>query len=339
MRFLHGHPKQLTLVAYAIAAGAVVAIAICWGLRRFIDAWTHPRPELLAPVAAGAILAVLTYIVAYRALMHFDDGPDISIPMAVRIVTHGFGPFVPAGGFDVDKRAIEGLFGDANEAGLRVFAIGAMELAVLAPAACAAAIVLLAQGARQEVDSVLWPWAVCVPAGFVLGFFIVDKLRRGVDPEALGFRGAWGRAIRGAWMLTDLGRQPVDGWPALLGMAAYWTCDIASFYAAARFLTIDISIEAAIVAYATGYALTRRSLPLGGAGVTEVLMTFALHWVGVPIPSALAVVVVYRLFNFVFPAAPALWVHGRVMGLMTTAYDAAAVAAADRVTRPTAPMG
>ncbi len=317
MRFLHGHPKQLTLVAYAIAAGAVVAIAICWGLRRFIDAWTHPRPELLAPVAAGAILAVLTYIVAYRALMHFDDGPDISIPMAVRIVTHGFGPFVPAGGFDVDKRAIEGLFGDANEAGLRVFAIGAMELAVLAPAACAAAIVLLAQGATHEVDSVLWPWAVCVPAGFVIGFFLVDRIRRGVDPEALGFRGAWGRAVRGAWMLTDLGRQPVDGWPALLG----------------------ISVAAAIVAYATGYALTRRSLPLGGAGVTEVLMTFALHWVGVPIPSALAVVVVYRLFNFVFPAAPALWVHGRVMGLMTTAYDAAAGAAADGVSRPTAPLG
>ncbi len=323
MQFLHGHPKYLTLVAYAIAAGTVVAIAFGWGLRRFIDAWTHPQLLLLPLVAAGAILAVLTYIVAYRALMHFDDGPDISIPMAVRIVTHGFGPFVPAGGFDVDKRAIEGLFGDANEAGLRVFAIGAMELAVLAPAACASAIALLADGARHQVDSTLWPWAVGVPAGFVLGFLVVDKLRRGVDPGRPGLAGAWGRAIRGAWMLTDLGRQPVDGWPALLGMAAYWTCDIASFYAAARFLAVPINLEEAIVAYATGYALTRRSLPLGGAGVTEVLMTFALHWVGVPIPTALAIVVVYRLFNFVFPAAPALWVHGRVMGLMTTAYDAA----------------
>ena len=332
MRFLHSHPKQLTLVAYAIAAGAVAAIAVTWGVRRFIHAWAHPQPEALVWVAGGAVLAVLTYIVAYRALMHFDGGPRLSMATAVRIVTHGFGPFVPAGGFDVDKRALEGLHGDKQEAGLRVFAIGAMELAVLAPVACVSAIVLLAEGARHQLNSVLWPWAVCVPAGFGLGFYLIDKIRRGVDPQRSGIRGAWGRAVRGAWMLADLGRQPVDGWPALLGMAAYWASDMLSLYAAARFVGVRISAEEVIVAYATGYALTRRSLPLGGAGVTEVLMTFALHWVGVPIPSALAVVVVYRTFNFVIPAAPALWVHGRVMGLMTTAYESAAANAG--ITRP-----
>ncbi len=326
MRFLHGHPKQLTLIAYAIAAGTVVAIAVTWGPHRFIDAWAHPRPMLLAWVAGAAMSAELAYIVAYRALMHFNQGPRMTIGMAMRIVALGFGPFVPAGGFDVDKRALKGLHGDGTEAGLRVFAIGAMELAVLAPAACASAIVLLAEGARHELDSVLWPWAVGVPAGFVLGFYLIERIRRGVHPERPGIPGTWGRAVRGAWMVGDLGRQPVDGWPALLGMAAYWGCDIVSFYAAARFLSVHISIEEAIVAYATGYALTRRSLPLGGAGVTEVLMTFALHWVGVPVPSALAVVVVYRLFNFVFPAAPALWAHKRVLGLMTTAYEGSVVA-------------
>lgn len=61
-----------------------------------------------------------------------------------------------------------------------------------------------------------------------------------------------------------------------------------------------------IVAYATGYVATRRSLPLGGAGVTEVLMTYALYWVHVPLAPALAAVVIYRAFNFLVVAAPAV---------------------------------
>jgi uncharacterized membrane protein YbhN (UPF0104 family) len=321
VRYLHGHPKGLTLVAYVIASAAVSAIALAFGFDRFIDVWGHLHPILLVWVGGAAIASIFAYIVAYRSLMHFDDGPHLSIANAIRIVAHGFGPFVPAGGFDVDKRAIEGLHGDSCEAGLRVFAIGAMELAMLAPAACVAAIILLLDNDLHADPTVLWPWAVCVPVGFVVGFWLINRVREGVDPHGPGLRGSWGRAVRGAWMLADLGRQPIDGWPALLGMAAYWAADILSFYASARFLSVPINLASAIVAYATGYALTRRSLPLGGAGITEVLMTFALHWLGVPVLHALAVVVVYRLFNFVFPAAPALWAHHRVLGLFSAAYE------------------
>jgi uncharacterized membrane protein YbhN (UPF0104 family) len=75
----------------------------------------------------------------------------------------------------------------------------------------------------------------------------------------------------------------------------------------------------AIIAYATGYALTRRSTPLGGAGVTEVLMTFALHWMGQLVLGALAGVVVKRVFNLVFPALVALVVRPRVRPLLRAA--------------------
>jgi uncharacterized membrane protein YbhN (UPF0104 family) len=68
----------------------------------------------------------------------------------------------------------------------------------------------------------------------------------------------------------------------------------------------DVSTPALILAYATGYVLTRRSLPGGGAGVVEVLMTFALVWVGIPFAPALLGVLVYRLFNFWLPIVPAL---------------------------------
>ena len=52
--------------------------------------------------------------------------------------------------------------------------------------------------------------------------------------------------------------------------------------------------------------LTRRSLPAGGAGVVEIALTFALHWVGFPFVRALLGVVVYRLFNLWLPIVPAL---------------------------------
>ena len=312
MRTLHGHPKKLMLVAYAIAGGVVVVMATSWGPRGFVRAWAHPQPAWLLVVGGGAIAALLAYTVSYRALMHFDGGLDLPLGLAARIVALGFGPFVPGGGFDVDKRALEAFHGNAVDVGTRVFAIGALELAVLSPAACACAIGLLIDGDPRPSASVLWPWALAVPAGFLIGFSAMSRLQGRVNCERSGLAGILARSVRGGWMLTGLGRQPRDGWPALIGMAAYWACDIASFYGAARFLGLRINGAEAVLAYATGYALTRRSMPLGGAGVTEALLTLALHWAGQPVGPALAAVLVYRLFNFVFPTLPALVAHGSV---------------------------
>jgi len=46
------------------------------------------------------------------------------------------------------------------------------------------------------------------------------------------------------------------------------------------------SVEAVVVGYATGYALTRRTLPLAGAGAVEALLPFALSWCGIPLAAA-----------------------------------------------------
>jgi uncharacterized membrane protein YbhN (UPF0104 family) len=74
-----------------------------------------------------------------------------------------------------------------------------------------------------------------------------------------------------------------------------------------------------IIAYATGYAATRRSLPLGGAGVTEVLMTYSLYWVREPLAPALAAVVAYRAFNFLLAATPAWIAHQQLETWFATA--------------------
>jgi uncharacterized membrane protein YbhN (UPF0104 family) len=335
MRWLHGQPKKLTLVAYGIAAAVVCAIAISCGPRRFIDAWAHVRPEWLLVVAGGAMLAMLAYVVSYQALVRFENGPRLSLLLALRVVSLGFGPFVPGGGFDVDQRALEGIHGDRHVVSTRIFAIGALEWALLAPAACISAIVLLVGGDHRPMPSTLWPWAVAVPAGFVLGFSFVSKLgKKGLDESRSGLLGSFNRAVLGAWMLKGLARDPALGWRSVLGMASYWALDIASFYGAVRFIGLRTNLGEVVVAFATGYALTRRSMPLGGAGMCEALMTFALHWMGHPIPESLAVVVVYRLFNFVLPVVPAMLVHGGVSSFMTAAYDGRAATKAKSGTAP-----
>ncbi len=60
-----------------------------------------------------------------------------------------------------------------------------------------------------------------------------------------------------------------------------------------------------MVGYATGYALTRRTLPLAGAGAVEALLPFALTWVGYGLPAAVLAVFAYRVFNLWLPLGPA----------------------------------
>ena len=60
-----------------------------------------------------------------------------------------------------------------------------------------------------------------------------------------------------------------------------------------------------ILGYASGYALTRRSLPLAGAGAVETLLPFALTWMGIALPAAVVCVFAYRFFNLWLPLLPA----------------------------------
>lgn len=130
-----------------------------------------------------------------------------------------------------------------------------------------------------------------------------------------------GLALHGVGALHDLAGDLRSWWTGWIGAALYWTFDIASLYGSMRFIGLHANLAEAVLAYATGYALTRRSTPLGGAGATEALMTFSLHWVGQPIPASLAAVLVYRAFNFVLPTIPALVARKQVGPLLDAGYE------------------
>jgi uncharacterized membrane protein YbhN (UPF0104 family) len=90
-------------------------------------------------------------------------------------------------------------------------------------------------------------------------------------------------------------------------MAVYWAGDIACLWAALHiFFQNPPPLAILVLGYATGYALTRRSLPLGGAGVVDTLLPLSLVWLGIAFAPAVTAVVVYRFLNLWLPMIPAL---------------------------------
>ena len=177
--------------------------------------------------------------------------------------------------------------------------------------------VLLATGANI-LPSLLWPWAVGVPLGF--GAALWASAPRRAERLVARFGGRrrelLARLLEGVGVLHTLLRNPRAYAGAWVGTGLYWAADIAAFYGGLRTFGLDPGTGKVILAYATGYAATRRSLPLGGAGVTEVLMTYSLYWVRQPLAPALAAVVAYRVFNFLLAATPGLIAHRQLQPMI-----------------------
>ena len=238
-------------------------------------------------------------------------GRSVALPLVARVVVAGFGPFALWGGFGIDKNFLQAIHQDERSARVTVIALGVLEWAVLAPLTCVVAIVFLITGANI-LPSLLWPWALGVPIGFGLALWLSEPRR--VERFAWLRRGSKRReflahVLEGVSVLHDLGRNPRRYAGAWLGTALYWAADIGAFYGGLRTFGLSPNFGKVVLAYATGYAATRRSLPLGGAGITEFLMTYSLYWVREPLAPALAAVVAYRVFNFLVAAAPALIAH------------------------------
>ena len=303
-------PWLSTIFAALVAGVAVILIARATGADAIGKAFEDVDPGWIAVVAGAELLTYPGYVLAYRAVAAIHGHAPLSLPMVSRIVVAGFGPFALGGGFAIDKRMLEAIHEDARSARVRVLALGTFEWAILAPVTCVTAIVLLAEGANI-LPSLLWPWALAVPAGGALALWASRPSRA----ESLAQKG--GRRVR---LLVEMlegidgvrrmvTEDPVRKLGAWLGITVYWAADMFALWASLRTFGIQLGVGKLIIAYSTGYAATRRSLPLGGAGATEVLMTYSLYWLRQPLAPALAAVLLYRTFNFFLIAIPAVIAH------------------------------
>jgi uncharacterized membrane protein YbhN (UPF0104 family) len=294
----------LILVAALLAAGASFGLAWVAGFGQIADRLHFPHWPWLAAAVGGQLVAYLGYILAYREVARAEGGAEMQLPHAAALVSTGFGVFVAAGGFSLDAQALERAGLSEQEARSRVLGLGVLEYVVLAPAAALAALGVLLS--RADIDQGLTlPWLIGVP----LGFAAVGVLFW-LCPELSGSHGWRARLGHFAAALRLVGRmalKPVPHGAAFAGIALYWAGDIFCLWACLHaFFAQPPPTAQLVLGYATGYALTRRTLPLGGAGIVETLLPFSLGWVGIALAPAVLAVVAYRVMNLWLPIVPAL---------------------------------
>jgi uncharacterized membrane protein YbhN (UPF0104 family) len=287
----------------ALATAAFVGVAWAAGLGAVAQSLHRVDAIWLPAALAAEALAYVGYVLAYREVARVEGGPRLPPSRAVALVTTGFGVFIARGGFAVDLHAFRQEGVSDREARVRVLGLGALEYALLAPATCIVAILMLVDHVHRPGTGLTMPWAIAVPAGGIFALSALrlrDRLRGG-----RGWRDGLSQWLDSIHVLRQLFLR-LEHVAGPIGTAIYWFGDIVALWACLQAFTHgtpDISVL--LMAYATGYALSRRTLPFGGAGAVEALLPFALSWCGVSLAAAVLAVFAYRIFNFWLPTLPA----------------------------------
>jgi len=297
------HVVMLMIVAAAISLIVTIFVAGAAGYVAVASHVRHANWYWIPFAIAGAVVAHVGYTFAYREVAHVGRGVRLGTLRAGAIVAAGFGMFIPRGGFAVDIEALEDLGVPRDEARIRVLGLGSLEYAVLATGALVCAIFMLVDHHPAQ-RAVTLSWAIGVPLGTVLALVAV-RYRKWICRGRL--KGVLGPPLESIGIVGQIVASPRrHGAAALTGMALYWAGEVFVLWVCLAAFTRDTpSVTAVVVGYATGYALTRRTLPLAGAGAVEALLPFALVWVGYGLPAAVLAVFAYRIFNLWLPLGPA----------------------------------
>jgi uncharacterized membrane protein YbhN (UPF0104 family) len=292
------------VAAAVLAAGALVGVSWAAGFAAVLHHLLHPNWTWLGAAIGGEVVAYFGYTVAYRETVRAEGGAELEAPRAAAVVATGFGAFLQGGGFALDREALRRAGLSADEARQRVLGLGSLEYAVLAPAAAIAALYLLADGSSVS-SSLTLPWLIGVPVGGAVALSALPFRSRFARRD--GWRGHIGHGLTALRLILRMRSSAGRPWAAYVGITAYWAGDIFALWAALHaFAAQPPPTAQLVVGYASGYALTRRALPLGGAGIVEALLPFAIGWVGIALPQAIAAVVAYRAINLWLPMIPAL---------------------------------
>ena len=311
--------EEKPLAVVLVAAGTTIATAIVlasyagWPrVLRLVEA--RHSWGWLAVCFFGELVAYLGYVLTIRDMARVDGGPEMDTAESTKTVVAGFGVFAAtrsSGGFAVDYWALRRAGASKRDAMQRVLALGFLEYAVLGIVALVASVLLYLHLDGHASDAATLPSLVIIPL-FVLAFWLTSPKRLARLSKTKRTSGrvkqSFANAVGGAGNVRSLLFNPREHGLGVVGIMLYWVGDVLCLWAALQLVGGEqITLAALVLAYSSGYVLTRRALPAGGAGVVEVALTFALVGMGVRFVPALIGVLIYRLFNFWLPIIPALY--------------------------------
>ena len=312
---LEEKPLAVVLVAAGATIATTIVLATYAGWPRVLRR-TEARHSWgwLALCLFGELIAYLGYVLTIRDMARVDGGPEMDVTDSTTTVVAGFGVFAAtrsSGGFAVDYWAFRKAGASKRDAMQRVLALGFLEYAVLSIAALLASVLLYLRLDGHASDAATLPSLVIIPL-FVLAFWLTSPKRLArlsrTGRSSGRLKQSFANAVAGAGNVRSLLFNPREHGLGLVGNTMYWAGDILCLWAALQLVGgRHITLAALVLAYSSGYVLTRRALPAGGAGIVEVALTLALVGMGIRIVPALIGVLIYRLFNFWLPIIPALY--------------------------------
>ena len=303
--FARRHRRAVTVVVVVVSVLTCLALSAMAGWHATSARLAHLSWWFVPVILIAHVAAYASYVVAHHHVVNRSRSTPVGWRRGAYVVVLGFGAWLIGGGFAVDRYALQWHGSTSTDASISAIALGALELALLAPAAWLCALLLL--GAAGIPQSATVPWVIGVPLGLALAIALaVHGSHARALEDATGFARARGVLTVGLAAALALLRRPGRGPVAAAAIAAYWAADITALWAALQFVATSISLSRLILAYATGYLLTRRTLPFAGAVITEALMAVSLVWVGVPLATAALAVLVYRLSDFTLTLGAAL---------------------------------
>jgi hypothetical protein len=312
--FIRRHRQIVTLAVLVISV--CTCLILCWtaGFKTIPHRLAHLALWYAPVMLAAHLTAYSGYAIAHRMVVNRSQSVHLSWRTNIRVVLIGFGGWLVGGGFAVDRQALQAAGLSRRDAHTSIIALGLLELVVLTPATWACALALV--HTPGIADSVTTPWIVGVPVGVLL--VLATAL---VRPRPEGAPGRLRSAVAdlGAGTRAAIGLVfgPQRGPLVILGIAVYWSGDIIALWAALRLLGVALPFPQLVVAYATGYILTRRTLPFAGAIIIEVLLAVSLWAVGPSLASAALAVMLYRLSDFVLTLGAALLAGSAVERTLT----------------------
>lgn len=290
----------LVLIAVGLQVAAAAGLSYVAGFHAVDAVLGRFHPIWLVGIAGALVLSFVGYAFAYRGVFVVEGGPRLHPRTFAAVVAAGFGGFLARGGSTLDKFALEGAGVDEWEANARVSALAGIEHGVLGIGGWATALAVLAIGLGRPPWDFTYPWAIVPIPGFALAFWLAEKYReRFHDVE--GWRKNVGIFLDAVHYARKLFLRPWEYPTAIPGMFAFWAADAFAVWCGLRAFGFSMDAAQLFIGFATGMAFTRRTGPLGGAGVLTLTVPLTLWYSGAPLAVAVVGFFVYQIFSLWLP--------------------------------------